>query len=113
MSLMLTSAMSSASSLNKAADRASSAIKHLSLKLKANWSNLDAWLMKQRTHANGLDLIDAFTVKHTKKDGTTVLTNTLMEDKYLEPISKWSKAEAKNAYPYSYFRRKNTAPTAQ
>ena len=101
MSLVLTSAMSSAGSLNKAADRASSAIKHLSLKLKANWSNLDAWLVKQRTHANGLDLIDAFTVKCTKTDGIAVLTNTLMEDEHLEPISKWSKTEAKNACPHS------------
>ena len=53
MSLTLSHVMNTANSLNKAADRGASAVKHLTLKLKANWSNLDAWLMKARNNAKG------------------------------------------------------------
>ena len=82
--------MASAKDLNKSADRGAQAIKNVTLRLKANWSNLDAWLMKQRNNMKGLDLIDAFTVKVKDEEGNQYLTNDLLEDESLSAIAKWT-----------------------
>ena len=98
--------MASAKDLNESADRGTQAIKNITLRLKANWSNLDAWLMKQRNNMKGLDLIDAFTVKVKNEDGNECLTNALLEDKYLSAIAKWTQEEAQDAWPIESKDRK-------